>query len=148
MKITSFFLLLCAVTCANTVLGQNSKPDLIVSYVKITSVDTSLGTFSCDFSIKNIGTTPVNLDETRVTFTGFMSNDDRWDNSDSRIHGIMYVNGLLKPGQATPIRRFESRTGVGNDGYLLFVVDPYKKVTESNEKNNHLAKKRPLTVGQ
>ena len=148
MKIASFFLLLCAVICANTVTGQNGNPDLIVSSVKITTIDPALGTFSCDFSIKNIGTKSVNLDENGVTFTGFVSNDDKWDNSDTRVHGIMYVTGILKPGQSTRVRRFESRTGLGNEGYLLFVVDPYNKVAESNEKNNHLAKKRPLTVGQ
>lgn len=152
MKTTSFFLLLCAIVCAETLFAQTTKagdkPDLIVSYAKITSVDVSLGTFSCEYRIKNIGTKSVNLKESGVTFTGFTSENDTWDDNDTRVHGIMYVNDRLAPGQTSSVYRFESRTGVDGDGYLLLVIDPYKKVTELQERNNYLAKKKPLVVGQ
>jgi len=129
-------------------LASVPRPDLVVVGLQVTSMNTT--TIRYQYTIKNIGAAPANLDgptmdneADNVSVQAFLSQDTVFNNGVDSPAGGTIVGlsplGYLDPGETWTRSFTSSADNPPAWNYLTLMVDWGQSLVESNESNNYIA---------
>ena len=100
-------------------------------------------TVAYQYTVKNIGDGPIDLNEMRVTVQAYVSNDTFFKNADDQAAGGQVLrgkeSGLMQPGESLTGRFGAGAKILPGHRFLVLKVDYGETIKELDESNNTLA---------